>query len=116
MSQENTNSSEVQCRQFMSHSSSYQNRAECWIKSHKSTKSATIVKSGVLRLGDMDQAKAKGVGKRGRQAMDRHFQEQGGRGACIAHVVLGCVCLMGCWLVSSPNRVADSKRKLSSLF
>ncbi len=28
----------------MSHSSNYQNRAECWIKSHKSTKSATIVR------------------------------------------------------------------------
>jgi hypothetical protein len=38
----------------------------------------------VLRLGDIDQAKAKGLGKRGKQAMNRHFQERGGRGMYIA--------------------------------
>ncbi len=71
----------------------------------------------------MDQAKAKGVGKRGRQAMNRHFQERGGPGACIAGETLippetpmrtlssGLSRLPVYWLVSSPIEASQKKEE-----
>ena len=56
-------------------------QANCFRGEEKTT-------SGVLHLGYIDQTKAKDVGERGRETMDRHFQERGGRGSCIASETL----------------------------